>query len=121
MQDQYLYAWGFYFFASLLLLVVAWYLAALLYFEWLQELFVITLMVVIWSPAPVPDYSGSYAPAVVVAGFEAFLQSPGQPDTAILILQSAVAVCWLLFAIFRLHMVTWFINLFRARDPFDHF
>lgn len=121
MQDQYLYACGFYFLASLFLLVVAWHLAALLYFEWLQELCVITLMVVIWSPAPVPGYSGSYAPAAVVAGFETFLQSSGQPDTAILILQSVVATCWLLFAVFRLNMVTWFISLFRPRDPFNDF
>lgn len=53
-------------------------------------------------PAPVPGYEGQYAPAFVVALFEAFLQDNGAPQTAFAVLAVASVVVLVVVAVVSL-------------------
>jgi hypothetical protein len=44
------------------------------------------LLCLLVTPAPVPDYAGSYAPALIILVFEGIFQRDGDPFTAIRIL-----------------------------------
>ncbi len=44
------------------------------------------------TPAPVPGYSGEFAPAFIVGIFEAFFQIEGRPGVALLTLTIALVV-----------------------------
>ena len=55
-------------------------------------------------PAPVPGYQGQFAPAYIVALFEAVFQEEGAPQQAFIILGAAIAtvtVLLLLWALLR--------------------
>ncbi len=50
------------------------------------------LLCLLVTPAPVPDYAGSYAPALIVLIFEGVFQLDGDAGTALKILLAVVAV-----------------------------
>ncbi len=56
-------------------------------------------------PAPVPGYEGQYAPAFIVALFEAVLQENGAPQTAFAVL--AVASVVVLAGVAIVSLVRW--------------
>ena len=50
------------------------------------------LLCLLVTPAPVPDYAGSYAPALIVLVFEGAFQREGDPLIALRILLAVAAV-----------------------------
>lgn len=56
-------------------------------------------------PAPVPGYEGQYAPAFIVALFEAVLQEDGSPQTAFAVL--AVASVAVLAGVAAVSLLRW--------------
>lgn len=68
---------------GLLLLLCMWFLTRNLNWWWLKWVLRLTPPVALLLPAGVPGQPGFYAPAFLVAPFEAFLQSDGKPDEAL--------------------------------------
>lgn len=54
------------------------------------------------TPAPVPGYSGHFAPAIIVGVFEAFFQTDGDPTLAFILLGAGLAVAVIVSVIISL-------------------
>jgi hypothetical protein len=53
---------------------------------------VFVLLCLLITPAPVPEYAGSYAPALIILAFEGLFQRGGDPFTALKILLTVAAL-----------------------------
>lgn len=110
---QYVYGWLFYVLATLGLLYPLWRLTALLLFMPLRQLLLLTVVVLLLVPAPIPEYQGYYAPAILVAVFETFFQQPGNPAFALFVLKVSCAILWIFLLLWWLRVWSLVSGLWR--------
>ena len=83
---SYLLAWGVAVAAGVIGTVGLFMLTRSVRSRWLRNLLRWLPVVLLLVPAPVPGYSGEYAPAFIVLLFEGLFQTEGQPQGALTIL-----------------------------------
>lgn len=89
---SYLVAWMIVISAGLIGCVALMFLTRSMTTLWLRNLICGLPLVLLLVPAPVPAYSGQFAPAFIVVIFEGLFQTNGQPLAALTIVIAALVL-----------------------------